>query len=246
MYVSEPWYTSATTIGWTAIAVAVIFGVAGILLWWLGKRKRLLVYTVESASLLLTNEFESGDGGGVEIRARGRAVNNPHFVTLTIASHSGKDIRDADFDGGKPLIFHFGVAIVAANFFPLDNRNPPEVRKHLMPSGSHGPPSDMIEIMPSLIRDDLRCQLRLITEDEPDVTDTNPIADVTVRRGTPAKPKLLYAAIGALATCLLFEGVIIANPRPGWPEILIAIFLLLAATVIGGELVMAWRRRPFL
>lgn len=244
MHASGPWYTSATTIGWTAIAVAVIFGVATIAPWWLGIRKRLLVYTAESASLLLTNELESSGAGDIKISLKGQAVDNPHLVTLTIASRSRKDIRVLDFDEGKPLQFHFDVPIVAAKCFAFDNQNAPEIGPNLAPPSVHNAPSQTIQIKPSLIRKGLWCRLHLLTEGPPRLTCENPIADVAVRRGTPATSKLIYAAITIQAGCLLFEGGIIANPHPGWPEVAIAIVLLLVATVIGGELVMAWRRRP--
>lgn len=235
MYVSGPWYASATTLDWTAIAVAVVCGVPGFVLWW-NRRKRLLVYTAESASLLLTNELESSGAGDIEISLRGRAVDDPYLVSLTIACHSHRDIRETDF-GGKPLVFHFGVPIIAAKFGP-DNQNPPEHRLHLVPPGSYGPPSDMVEIEPSLIRKGRWCRLHLITEGGPDVKHINPIADVTVRPGTPATPKRIYATIGIQAGCLIFLGGIIVNRHPGWLEVAIAIALLLVATVIDVALVM--------
>lgn len=220
------------------------------MLWWLGTRKRLLVYTAESASLLLTNELKSNGGGDIEVRIGGRSVDNPYLVTLTISCHSRKDIRDTDF-GGRPLLFHFGVPVVAAAMpFTFEKQDRPELRLHLVPADSYGPQSDLIQIIPSLIRGGRWCRLRLITEGEPDITDKNPIADVTTRRGTPATPIRIYVAIGILAGCLIFGGGIIANPHLGWPEVVIAIALALVATVtivttmIDGGRVMAWRRQP--
>jgi hypothetical protein len=193
---------------------------------------------------LLTNELKSSGADDIKISLRGQAIDDPHLITLTIASRSRKDIRVGDFDEGKPLLFRFGVPIVAVKCFAFDNQSAPELGPNLVTSGAHGAPSQTIQIKPSLIRKGRWCRLHLLTEGPPSLTCENPIADVAVRRGTPATSKLIYAAITIQAGCLLFEGGIIANPHPGWPEVAIAIVLLLVATVIGGELVMAWQRRP--
>lgn len=232
-----------------SVAVAIVSGAVPILLWWLGTRKRFLVYAAESASLLLTNELESSGAGDIDLSLGGRSVDNPYLVTLTIACHSRKDIRETDF-GGRPLLFHFGAPVVAARPFPFGKQDRPELRLHLVPASSHGPQSDMIQIMPSLIRKGRWCRLRVITEGEPNITEKNPIADVAVREGAPATPKRIYVAIGIQTVCLIFGGGIIANPHLGWPEIIIAIVLVLVATVtivttvIGGDRVMAWHSQP--
>jgi hypothetical protein len=248
MYASGAWYASAITIGWVTIAVTLIVGVPTLLVWWSGIRKRLLVYTVEWTSLLLKDELESSGVDDIEIILRGQSVDNPHLVTLAIASRSRKDIRTEDFDSGKSLLFHLGVPIVAAKSVVFKDQSTLALGEDIAHPGLHGTPSKTIQIKPCLVRKGPWCQLHLLTTGPPDVKYESPIANVTVRRGSPATSKLIYVAIGALAGCLLFEGEIegeiIANPHPGWLEVVIAIVLLLAATVIGGELVKAWRQRP--
>ena len=244
MLATGPWYTSATTIGWTAVVVAVVFGVVTIVLWRLGIPKRLLIYTAESTSLLLTSGLKYNNGDDIKVIIKRRVVADPHLVTLTIASRSRRDIRASEFDKDRPLLFHLGVPIVAAKCIPLEKQNTSELGSDLIASNAEGMPSQTIQIQPSLIRRGPWRQVHLLTDGLPDLTFESPIADVTVRKGSHAESRLIYVAIGILAGCLLFVGGVIANPHPRWPEVVIAVALMLVAIGIGGELVTAWHRRP--
>lgn len=224
------------------MAVAVVFGVVTIVLWRLGIPKRLLIYTAESTSLLLTSGLTSSDADDIQVLIRGRTVDDPHLVTLTIASRSRRDIRVSDFDERRPLLFHLRVPIVATISLALESERPPTVGLTLVTA--EGAPSQTVQIRPSLIRKGQWCKLHLLTEGSPHLICENPIADAALRKGTPANSKLIYTTIGIQAGCLLFVGGIISNPHPGWLEVTIAVGLMLVAIVIGGELVTAWRRRP--
>jgi hypothetical protein len=244
MLASEPWYTSATIIGWTAVAVAVVFGLVTIVLWLLGIPKRLLVYTVDSTSLLLRNELTSNDADGIKVIVKDRAVNDPHLVTLTIESRSRRDIRKSEFDAGEPLTFSLNVPIVATACLAFGNQNMPELRTSRQQKGARNISSQTVQIEPALIRRGRWCQILLLTEGSPVVTHKNTIADVIIRIGIPPIPRLVYVAVCAQAGCLLFVGGILANPHPGWPKAAIAIVLMMMAIAIGAALVTAWRRRP--
>jgi hypothetical protein len=243
MPASGAWYTSAATIGWTAEAATIAFGVVGIILWRLNIPKRLLIYTKESASLLLESGLTYNDGDDIKVISRGRIVHDPHLVTLTIASRSRRDIRESDFEG-KPLLFHLGVPIAASASLAMKNQNAPKLEPTPATPDVQAKPCQTVQLQPSLIRKGPWCRLHLLTEGSPHLQHESPIVDVVVRRETPPESKRIYVAIGIQAGCLLFAGGIIANPHPGWPEVVIAIVLMLAAIVIGGELVTGWRGRP--
>lgn len=230
MLAGGPWYTSATTIGWTAIGVAVVFGVVTIALWRLGIPRRLLIYTTESTSLLLASDLTVKAASDIKVTLRDKVVNDPYLVTLTVDSRSRRDIRASDFDDGKPLLFHIGAPIVAASRSLGKGQRPPNLTR----TGVSADLSQILRIDPALIRRGQWFRLTLLTEGEPSVTHESPIADVTVRKGTTSiLPQEFWVPL-VLAMLMLSGGLILGHPHLSVPLVLVGIGLISVASLATG------------
>jgi hypothetical protein len=102
---------TGTVIAVIAVVIAVAAIVVGV---WAAFRsawpRRTLYITVDSAVSML-HTAPGLDGGGIEVRHKGRKLSEPYVVTVTVASRSDRDIDSASFDN-KPLELRFGVPIV--------------------------------------------------------------------------------------------------------------------------------------
>lgn len=109
MLASAHWYMSGAVIGWTAVAVALGVGIATVIMWQRGFPRRLLVYSIESTSLVASGRALPK----LEINYEDQALQFPTLVTLRVESRSRRDIGSADFDAGRSLVFNFGAKIIA-------------------------------------------------------------------------------------------------------------------------------------
>jgi hypothetical protein len=220
MIASGSWYTSGVL--WTAvgaIAVVIIGLLTMLVTWWIGVPRRSLLYTIPVAASLLSSHVPGPARPDLEIRYRGgRALDDPHLVSLRVVSKSLRDIRSTEFDNRQPLVFDLGRHIVV----PLDFRFDRKVAKH--PEWLRIEDSQ-IKIGPTLIRRRQELQIDVMTEGPPNLTVTSPIADVKVREQSREQQLEKWWSITAivllvvgLATLvgLALAGVLHLHPKYGF------------------------------
>jgi len=104
-------YTSGTFWAGAGVAVAIVFGIAGV--WAVlrtGNPKRRLFYSMPVATPLLNKR--PGMPRDLEVRRAGQLLKFPQVVNIELASKGRSDIQREAFDGGEPLCLDVGVPIV--------------------------------------------------------------------------------------------------------------------------------------
>jgi hypothetical protein len=104
-------YTSGTFWAGAGVAVAIVFGIAGV--WavlYSGNPKRRLLYSMPVVTPLLNDRPRMPRD--VEVRHAGQLLQSPHVVNIELVSRGRSDIQREAFDGGEPLCLDVGVPIV--------------------------------------------------------------------------------------------------------------------------------------
>ena len=113
MLASGPWYASASFWAGAGVLIAVAAIVIAIVLWWIGERRRLVVYSIPVSAPLLNRGGRDMAPPDLEVRFEGQPVADPHVIGLRVESRSRRDIRTTDFDQGTPLTFDIGALILS-------------------------------------------------------------------------------------------------------------------------------------
>jgi hypothetical protein len=152
------------TVGGVALALAAI--VVAIVLWLVGAPRGVLGYRLPVIAPLLSRDHNVR---GVTVSLEGGGpLHDPHVVSFEVASRSRRDIRSADFDQDRPLVFDLGADIVTT--------------RKINANGIVGEVGNRtISIGPALIRRGQKLAVDLLTDGAPTVTVNNPIADITIR-----------------------------------------------------------------
>jgi hypothetical protein len=115
VHTSAMWYTSGTF--WAVISVVVaLIGIAvGVTTWLVGAPRRLITYSLPVTTSLLTTD---SDRLGIKnpdlaVTYKGKLLKDPYLITLSMDSHSRRDIRSSDFDQNGSLSFEFDTPIIA-------------------------------------------------------------------------------------------------------------------------------------
>jgi hypothetical protein len=169
---TDNWYSSADF--WGEIGAAITFSgiVATIWLWWVGVPRPVLYYWIASDAALVSSE----EVPGLKVLLNDREVDRPHLVRLCVLNQGRRDIKRADFDGGEPLRFTFGVAVLGL----LPDRE--DARSSPVPFISD---ENEVLVRPMLIRRKVDLTVDVLTEGEPELDWDSSLADVTERRGPP-------------------------------------------------------------
>lgn len=232
-YADGSWYASGVLIGWTAVAVAVVFGLLAVVTWWLGVPRRLIIWSAGATPLLTPIDVPEVEAAPIKISLSGQELASPHLVTLRVESRSRRDIPSADFDAGKPLVFSLGAPVVA------------RVRAHGNAIDALSLRKTDIRIDPVLLRRGELLHMYLLTDGPPVIScDANPLVNVAVRRENCYDGSLRLIARAAISVSLVGVGgafAILAGKTyahlPAWLAWLMLALLVLTLLAMGVILV---------
>jgi hypothetical protein len=105
-------YSSSAFLGWVGIAVAIVTLTVIAAQFAAGSSKRALVYSLISDTTLLSEGARERAGPGLRVTLGDDTLDDLHVVSLRIECKGGRDIRSADFEGGKPLMLRVGTPIL--------------------------------------------------------------------------------------------------------------------------------------
>ncbi len=149
--------------------------ILGYLVQLLGDRWRNVSDDYELWAELVSSSIETredGIGAQLEYVWDGRTVQHPHVADLYIWSVGKRDITSDQFDAGRSLTFQLGVPIVGeldgSSFAAME-----ETRATVSSTGS-------VVMGPSIIRKRMAGHYRFITDGEPTLETSNPVADLAV------------------------------------------------------------------
>lgn len=171
---SGHWYTSSTLLGVTTVVVGVIAILVGLITWRAGTPRRLLVYSMPVVTPVLPEHSLAPRLAniGVEVTHRGKAVENPHLITLDVESRRRHDISSQDFDQGNALVFDVGAPVIT----PVDGSSQfSSLFDVISIEGSQ------VKLEPLLIRHGRVFRLSLLTEGTPHLSCQSPLVDVEIR-----------------------------------------------------------------
>jgi hypothetical protein len=207
MLASSPtlWYSSATFWTGAAAIVALLTLLMSGILWYLGSPRRLLIYGLTSETALLSGNARTRAGVGKELQVTlaGQILTDPHVVSVAIANRSRRDIRNADFEEGRPLRLNVGTPIV--KFLDSYTGGP------AMPEIKLDTENTMITIVPCLINRRQVITLDLLTDGPVSLSCENPpLADVTIRDGSKDDVEPLWMArVFPIIWLLILGGVVL-------------------------------------
>lgn len=190
MAIQAAWLEPATLVTAVGALVALITLVA--MLWWRqrDRRRRKVTYAVSFTSLL-SDAAPRTAGGPIQVTFDGRPIEDPHLLTLRVDMRGPRDISNSDFNGGKPLVFHFGVPLIA----PVGETIGVEDGDLNIAAGS-------FSIGPRLIRKGMVARIQIIADGIPEITMSSSLIDVDVREmvdagqgGSMMRKVLTWAAI---------------------------------------------------
>jgi hypothetical protein len=195
---SAPLYTSGTF--WAVAGVIVgIASVAAILATWQkGAPRRLLLYSLPVATSLLSQHLGGRADSDLRLTYRGRELINPYAATLRLESKGRRDIRSADFDQNKPLVFDLGVPIVAvvggSETFAI-------------PAETISIDGNSVKVAPTLIRPGVALRLSLLTEGQPHITPRSPLIDIALREQEPGVRRSIQLVVFGAIIGLIISGI---------------------------------------
>lgn len=159
------WIVLAGITGVIAAALAAVTVIQG------RRRKRLLVYGLESIQLLSANP----DTLDLVVQHRGRQLADPYLFALNVESRSHQGISTDSFDDGAPMRFEIDrpAYVIPSNAaeqisFSSEDHNPPDG-------------TTRAEIPPQLVHPGAKGSFVALTDGQPRVTlSQKPFVDVTV------------------------------------------------------------------
>jgi hypothetical protein len=167
------WYTSGTTI---SVAAALVIGIVGVAVTWRAgfPPKKLLTYRLSEPTSLVSSESLGPARADLSVTYSGSELSNPYVVTLYAESRSRRDIRSADFDRDRSLVFDLGAKILAV--VGSEELGPPRYKFTIV--------DNRVELPPCLIRRGQLLRISLLTDGEPGLTCDSPLVDVKVQPST--------------------------------------------------------------
>jgi hypothetical protein len=188
----------AWTTGYTLTTIGVGIGILGLVAgYFYANPRRRLYYGMPRVTRLLA---ASTDVDNLEIRRRGKVLQDPYVADLQLIARSRRDIPSDSFDKDEPLRLDLGVGIVEILQSP--------------PKATTPPPKAVAEGTELLVGPDLisrRCNLTytLLTEGKPTLTAASRLVDVQVRKSGDESPRsVVMRAIAALVVAYLMFAVI--------------------------------------
>jgi hypothetical protein len=166
-------YSSPAFLGWAGILVAIVTLAVIAAQFASGSSKRALVYSLVSDTALLSEGAREKAGPGLHVTLGEDALDDPHVVSLRIECKGRRDIRSADFEDGKPLMFHVGTPILKQ----LDRQADADA----MPGISFDSGAQAIGIGPGLIKKGQLISIDLLTDGQASLRCISPLADVAIR-----------------------------------------------------------------
>jgi hypothetical protein len=203
---SGPWYESDTFWSGAAALVGIAAIVVSLIIWRVGPAKRLLVYSMPVSVPMVSSHWPVLPGAPWQVTLEGDPVADPHVVVLYVHNRSRRDIRSTDFDQNKPLVFNFGVRILATSL----EGGSRDFKNEVSFSGTE------ILISPTLIAGNQRVQLTVITHGVPRLTYRSPLVGVKIREESHEGPSIgfvlvLAGIIGAAVVLGLYNAIGVAN-----------------------------------
>lgn len=184
------WYTSSTFLTIAGIVAVVVMGVLGAFVAWrVGAPRKILVYSMPSPTCLVSSESLGPSRADIQVAYQGAELADPYVATLRLDSRSRRDIRSADFDSGKPLVFDLGAEIMAV----VGATPAGPIAQALTITGG------TVRLAPLLIRRGTVLRISLLTDGEPQLTCQSPLADVKVEEGKEPVSVFVRASLLDLA-----------------------------------------------
>jgi len=179
MIADGPWYTSAVTVLTLALVVlAALTIVITFYLWRIGPPRRQVIYSLPTATSLLTRHSEYMGLSDIAVNYKDEhgtevSVRDPYFVRLYVESKSRRDISEEDFSGERSLVFHFGTPIIA----PVGqfSGQAADLSDGILTLGE-----STVELSPCLIRKGPVLSLDLLLSGRPHLTHKSPLKNVDV------------------------------------------------------------------
>ncbi|WP_426004865.1 hypothetical protein ACPFL9_20390 [Paenarthrobacter sp. NyZ202] len=135
----------------------------------------------------------------------GRAVPNPHLVTIEVASTGRADISSSNFDGQKPVLFDLGVPV-------LDEVDQDASQSNFSARLDFTQNESTIRLAPALLPKQFSFRASYICEGAPRCQPNIELADTNIREGLRPKQRvkfeyawLFYAAVTAGLVALYYE-----------------------------------------
>ncbi|MDX8056670.1 hypothetical protein SK571_45510 [Lentzea sp. BCCO 10_0798] len=172
--------------------VAVIAIVVGAWAAFRSANPRRALYIAERSAVALLRSTRGLDDHEIEVRRQGRVLNEPHVVTVDVASRGARDIPRSAFDG-QPLKLDFGVPVVAL----LDQRS--DADRPAVPSPKVVVTQTGLEIGPALLTRNHLLTYTLLVEGPPYFQFFGELADVNIYD----RPVRRISAILPLGTVVL-------------------------------------------
>ena len=231
MYVSAGWYASGTFWSGAGVVVGVLGAIAAVwVAFAVGFPRRRLFYRMQAAAPLMA--APEGARGDLELRHRGKVLDDPRALTIELISRGRKDISNDAYNDDRPIRLDVGAPIVDL----LQVASKPEG----LPKPKVAIDGTAVNIGPSLISKHHVITITVLTDGgKPALSCESPLIDIDVRQG-PGDPNrvvavvLMFIAIAALAPAIPLELVNPANDR-------LATFLFLVGIIsFGAGAVFAW------
>ncbi|MFL0179632.1 hypothetical protein [Mycobacterium sp. SMC-15] len=139
---------------------------AGYYFWYNKRRKRLAIET-HTTPLVAAGVVTNGD---LEVRIKGRRINNPFLLTIAATNVGHKDIATADFDAQKPVKFWLGSEVIASLRLNNDSDEEQLFQFDTAPT--------FLLLTPGKIAAGERCAIRLVLDGKPNFrVVSNPLID---------------------------------------------------------------------
>ena len=199
MSIAVHWYASGTF--WTAagVVVAVLVGIATVLVAYIvGFPRRRLLYGMPVTAAMLA--APDGVRSDLELRHKGTVLTAPRVLEVRLVSRGRKDIPSSAYDGGKPLRLDVGARIVEV----LQVTSEPSS----IPAPKMTVDGTSLTIGPSLIGKRQKIAFTLLTDGgQPYLMCQSSLIDVQVREQGPEDRKPALAITGAFAALALLATI---------------------------------------
>jgi hypothetical protein len=184
---------------WVAIAGVLVSLAIGLLAAWISLRsapKRRLSYNVSDPVSLMTPD---GAKHGLEVRRGNQILADPYLVDVTLYSSGRQSITSEMYDGGRPLLLHLNVPIVALLKISK-NPNEQAIPKYQISSST-------LEVGPDVLAAQQRIIFSLLVDGQPNLEMESHLSDVRIKRQNPGAEQMArrfsFATLGAVTAAAI-------------------------------------------